>query len=81
MQAVLLIFKHIMFLRLSNTTKFALNLAGLDYQKADIELKIEDYLKASSSEHSVEGFASFIMATDIGMLIYALYYYNISLKL
>ena len=40
---MLLIFKHIMFLWLSNTTKFALNLAGLDYQKADIDLKIEDY--------------------------------------
>ena len=42
---------------------------GLDYQKSDIDLKIQDYLKASSQEHTVEDFASFIMATDIGMLI------------
>ena len=69
MQAILLLFKHTMFLRLSNTTKSALNIAGLDYQKSDIDLKIQDYLKASSQEHTVEDFASFIMATDIGMLI------------
>ena len=42
---------------------------GLDYQKSDIDLKIQDYLKACSQEHTVEDFASFIMATDIGMLI------------
>ena len=68
-QAVLLILKHAMFLRLSNTTKPALNLAGLNYLNADIDLKIQDYLKASFPNHSIEGFASFIMATDIGMLI------------
>ena len=68
-QALLLIFKHAMFLRLSNTTKSALNLAGLNYQKADIDLKVQDYLKVSSPDHSVEEFASFIRATDIGMLI------------
>ena len=53
----------------SNTTKPALNLAGLNYLNADIDLKIQDYLKASFPNHSIEGFASFIMATDIGMLI------------
>ena len=68
-QAVLLILKHVMFLRLSNTVTSALNLAGLDYEKADIDLKIQDYLKASSPDHSVEEFVSFIMVTEIGMLI------------
>ena len=58
-----------MFLRLSNTTESALNIAGLDYQNADIDLKIQDHLKASSPKHSVEEFVSFIMATEIGMLI------------
>ena len=58
-----------MFLRLSNTTKSALNIAGLDYQKSDIDLKIQDYLKAS---HSVEDITTFIMETDIGMFIVAL---------
>ena len=70
MHAVLLIiFKHATPLRLSNTRESSLNLVGLDYQKSDIDLKIQDYLKASSQEHTVEDFASFIMATDIGMLI------------
>ena len=70
-QALLLIFKHVMFLRRSNTTKSALNIAGMDYQKANIDLKIQDYLKASSPQHFIEEFASFIMATDIGMFIVA----------
>ena len=69
MQAIILIFKHAMFLRHLNTTESALNLAGLDYQKADINLKIQDYLQASSPEHSVEEAASFVMATEIGMFI------------
>ena len=70
MHAVLLIiFKHATPLRLSNTRESALNLVGLDYQKSDIDLKIQDYLKTSSQEHTVEEFASFIMATDIGMSI------------
>ena len=78
MQAVLLIFKHAIFLHYSNTTESALNLAGLDYQKTDIDLKIQDFLKASSPEQSVEQFASFIMATDIGMLIDAIFIIIIS---
>ena len=69
MQAILLLFKHAMFLRLSNTTDSALNIAGLNYQKSDIDLKIQDYLKAS---HSVEEITAFIMETDIGMFIVAL---------
>ena len=71
-QALLLIFKHAMFLRHSNTKESALNLAGLKYQKGDIDSKIQDYLKASSPEPSVEEIMSFIMATDIGMFIVAL---------
>ena len=58
-----------MFLRLSNTTKSALNIAGLDYQKSDIDLKIQDYLKTS---HSIEEITAFIMETDIGMFIVTL---------
>ena len=69
MQAILLILKHAIFLQFSNTTESALNLAGLDYQKADIDLKVQDYLMTYSTKHSIEEFASFIMATDIGMLI------------
>ena len=70
MQAVILILKHALFLRLSNSQDTALTNAGLDFQKADINLKIQDYLKAYSPEHSIEESASFIMATDICMFIF-----------
>ena len=69
MQAIILIFKHATFLRLSNSLESALNLAVLDYQRAGIDLKIQDYLKPSSPEHSVEEIAFFIMATEIGKVI------------
>jgi preprotein translocase subunit Sss1 len=68
-KAVILIFKHASFLWLSNESHVALTLAEVDYQKANIDLKIQEYLKASSPEPSVEEFTHFIMATDIGMLI------------
>jgi hypothetical protein len=71
-EAVILILKHATFLWLSNESESALNLAEVDYQKANISLKIQEYLKASSPEPSVEEFAGFIMATEIGMLIVAL---------
>ena len=70
-EAVILILKHATSLWLSNESESALTLAELDYQKANIDLKIQEYLKASSPKHSVEEFAHFIMATEIGMLIIA----------
>ena len=60
-----------MFLRHSNKAESALNLAGSAYQQADIDLKIQSFLNASSLEHSVEEVASFIMTTEIGMFIVA----------
>ena len=45
----------------------ALVKAEADYQAANIGLKIQQYLMAPSQEHSIEGYLSFIMATDIGM--------------
>ena len=69
-KAIVLIFKHAAFLQLSNlSTESALTRAELDYQEANIDLKIQHHLKASSQEHSVEQFADFIMATDIGSFI------------
>jgi hypothetical protein len=70
-EAVILILKHATFLMLSKGSKSALTLAELDYCKANIGLNIQQYLKASSSEHSAEEFAQFIMATEIGMFIVA----------
>ena len=70
MKVVILILKHATTLRLSNTPKEALTQAELDYQEANIDLKIQEYLKAFTPEDSVQKFADFIMATDIGLFIY-----------
>jgi hypothetical protein len=70
MEAVILILKHATFLRLSNLSpELALIQAELAYQKANIDSKIKQLLRASSQEYSVQLFSSFIMATDIGLLI------------
>jgi len=67
--AVILILKQATFLRLSKLTReAALTRAHLDYQEANIDLKIQ-LLMASSQEHSVALFAGFIMATDIDILV------------
>jgi hypothetical protein len=72
MQALIIIMKHATFLRLSNMMpKPALIQAELDFQKANIDLKIQQYLLASSQEHSIELYTRFIMATDIGWFIFA----------
>jgi hypothetical protein len=68
-EAVILILKHTTLLWISTEeSKSTLTLAEVDYQKANIDLKIQEYLQASL-EHSVEESAHFIMATDIGMLV------------
>ena len=70
MKAVILILKHATFLRLSNLSpKSALTLAEQDYQETNVNSTIQQHLMASSQEHSVELFAAFIMATDIGLFI------------
>ena len=67
MAAVILILKHATFLLLSGLSwQLALVHADQHYQQANIDLKIQEYLAASSQELSVEQLASFIMATDIG---------------
>ncbi|KAN0129950.1 hypothetical protein V8E53_012276 [Lactarius tabidus] len=66
-EAVILILKHTTSLWISNEElKSTLTLAEVDYQKANINLKIQEYLQASP-EHSVEESAHFIMATDIAL--------------
>jgi hypothetical protein len=68
-KAVTLILKHATFLRLSNFPKPALTYAELDYQKANIDVTIQQHLITHGSEHSVEQFTSFIISTDIGLCI------------
>jgi len=63
--AVTLILKHATLLRLSNLPNLALSCADLDYQKANIDVAIQQHLIACAPEPSVEQFACFIMGTDI----------------
>jgi hypothetical protein len=72
-EAVIIILKHATFLLLSNlSSKSALTQAETDYQAGNIKSEIEQFLAESSQEHSLEQFASFIMANDIGLFILAL---------
>ena len=69
MKAVTLILKHATLLLTSNLKKEeALINVDLNYQKANIDESIQQFLTACASELSVEQFASFIMGTDIGLL-------------
>ena len=71
-EAVIIIFKHANFLKLSySSAQSALTHAEMDFWVSKIDLKIQEYLVASSYKHSVKQFAHFIMATDIGLFILA----------
>jgi hypothetical protein len=63
--------KNATLLHLSNSLSpsSALTHVELGYKEANIDLKIQQHLKASSQEHSIELCAGFIMATDIGSFI------------
>ena len=69
MTVVILILKHATTLQLSNISEKALTLAELDYKEANIGSRIQEYLKAFNSGNSVENFADFIIATNIGLFI------------
>ena len=72
MEAVILIFKHATFLCLSNSSaESALTYAEMDYWASKVDLKIQEYLVASSHEDPLEQFTHFIMVTDIGLFILA----------
>ena len=67
-----MIFKHATFLCLSNLSpESALTHADVDYRAGDMELKIQQFLTASSQEHSIEQFACFIKSNDIGLCVLA----------
>ena len=71
-KAVILIFKHATSLRLSSLSgESALTHAEMDFWASKIDLTIQEHLVASSHENTVEQFADFIMATDIGLFILA----------
>ena len=66
--AVTLILKHATFLQTSKPSKAVLTHVDLDYQRANIDGSIQQYLTACTSDVSVEQFACFIMGTEIGLL-------------
>jgi len=63
--AVTLILKHATFLHISDFSESALTNVGLNYQKANVDVTIQQHLTACASEQSVEQFVGFIMSTDI----------------
>lgn len=70
LKAVILILKHATILRLSDQPpKSALTQVELNYQVANIDLEIQQYLEASSQQRSVELSMRFIMATEISKFI------------
>ena len=80
-EVVILILKHATTLQLWNRPEEALTLAKQDYQEAKIDWKIQEYLKTFTPEDSVEKFADFIMATNIGLFYAFVYHNNISSQL
>ena len=70
MKAVIIIFKHATFLKLSSSsTESALTHAEVDFWASKIDMKIQEHLVASVHENSVELHADFIKATDIGLFV------------
>jgi hypothetical protein len=70
--AVIVIFKCATILQLSNLTpESALTQAELYFQEANMDLKIEQHLTASSQVESIEKFGGFIMNSDLGLFVLA----------
>ena len=66
-KAVTLILKHATLLRTSMSAKSAITIAELNYQKANVDVTIQQHLTACAAEQSVEQFVGFVMSTDIGL--------------
>jgi hypothetical protein len=69
-KAVTLIFKHATLSRISMSPKSALTNTDQKYQKANIDVAIQQHLTGCGAEQSVEQFVGFIMSTDIGLFIF-----------
>ena len=68
LEAVILILKYATFLLLSSPSKeSALTCVDQHYREANIDLKIQEYLK--TSQHHIPEYVDFIMATKIGLFI------------
>jgi hypothetical protein len=73
-KAVTLILKHATLLRTSKLQTAALTNVDLDYQRANIDGSIQEFLTACpqdlSNEQMAARFAGFIMGTEIGLFIF-----------
>jgi hypothetical protein len=58
--------------------KSALADAELNYQRANIDVTIQQHLTACAAEQSVEQFVGFIMSTNIGLFIFLPFVTSIS---
>ena len=52
------------------SSKSALTKAEQKYQKANIDVIIQEHLTACAAEQSIEQFVGFIMSTDISLFIF-----------
>ena len=77
-KAVTLILKHATLLRTSNLPKAALTNVDLDYQRANIDGSIQQFLTTCAPDISVEQFSSFNMGIEIGLFILPLFVTSIS---
>jgi hypothetical protein len=68
LEVVVLILRHATSPRLSLLPGPALIQANLDYEKSDVDQKIQQYVGASQ-EHSAELDKAFILSIEIGMSI------------
>ena len=73
-EAVILVLKHATFIHLSKSglnldIKSSLAHADVHYEEANIDMKIQEFLKTSQAP-SVMQFVDFIMATEIGLFIF-----------
>ena len=70
-KAVILILKHATLLCLSSFLypSSALTQVEKNYQEANIDVNIQEYLDASPQQHSIEPHAGFIMAAHLGLFI------------
>jgi hypothetical protein len=61
--------KHATLLQLSDLPESALTYAELDYQKANVDVVVQQHLEALP-DPTEEEFSSFIIGTDIGLFIF-----------
>ena len=78
LKAVTLILKHATLLSTSMSSEAALTKAEKKYQKANIDVTIQEHLTACAAKQSEAQFVGFIMSTDFSWFIFLLLVMSIS---